>query len=102
MSSLVYRLLLHLYPVEIRARWGEEMVEVFESQLSDAWLEAWLCAVAELFRIALPLRAAREVVVISFVSVSASGVLFFCLIWALGNSIRLLTLSHHLFAKFGS
>lgn len=101
MSGLVYRLLLRLYPPGIRIRWEEDMVEAFELQLNDGWLDAWCSAIAEIFQIALPSRLARDVVVISFISATASGALLFCLIWALGNSIRLLSISHHLFARLG-
>ncbi len=101
MSKVVYRWLLRLYPVEVRMRWEGDMVDVFERQLSESWVDAWSCAVAELFQVGLPLWAARDIIALSFISSSVSAVLLFGLIWALGNSVRLLEISHHLFAKFG-
>jgi hypothetical protein len=101
MSTAIYRLLLRLYPSEIRGRWEEELVETFALQLADGWLGAWRCAVAELFRIALPLQVAREGMVIPIVSLASSGALFFGLLWALGNSLALLSLYHRLLDNLG-
>ncbi len=101
MSKLVYRWLLRVYPAQVRIRWEEDMVELFERQLNESWVDAWSCAVAEIFQVALPLSAARDVIALSFISSSVSAVLLFGLIWALGNSVRLLQISHDLFAKFG-
>jgi hypothetical protein len=109
MSAALYRLLLRLYPVDIRRRWEAEMAETFALQLADAWQDArwrgafavWRCALAEIFQVALPAQAAREGVVIPIVSLAGSGTLFFGLIWALGNSLALLSLYHRLLAKLG-
>lgn len=109
MSPAIYRLLLRLYPGEIRRRWEEEMAETFELQLADAWredrwlgmVEIWFYAVAEIFRIALPRRIARENLVIPIVSLASSGAIFFGLIWALGNSLALLSLYDRWLGKCG-
>ena len=101
MSAAIYRLLLRLYPEEIRRRWEEEMVETFALQLADGWWDAWSCAVGEIFQIALPLQAAREGMAIPIVSLASTGALFFGLTWALGNSFALLSLYHRLVDKFG-
>lgn len=101
MSTALYRLLLRFYPSEIRRRWEQEMVETFALQLSDGWVDAWFHAVMELFQIALPRRATEKGVMIPLFSAAASGTLFFSLFWALGNSIRLLALYHHMLAKLG-
>ncbi|MBS1875073.1 MAG: hypothetical protein JSU00_17785 [Acidobacteria bacterium] len=101
MNKLAYRLLLWLYPVEVRIRWGEDMVDIFARQLDESWLGAWSCALAELFQIALPSWVSRDILVLSLVSSSVSATIFFGLIWALGNSIRLLEISHQLFARSG-
>ena len=109
MSRAIYRLLLVLYPGVIRRRWEQEMAETFELQLADAWretrwrgvLEVWFYAVAEIFRIALPLQAARGNLVIPIVSLASSGAIFFGLIWALGNSLALLSLYDRWLGKCG-
>ncbi len=101
MSTWIYRLLLRLYPRDLRGRWEEEMVDAFEAQLSDGWLNAWSCAVIELFQVAIPLRTTDKAVVIPLVSVVANGMLFFGLTWALGNSMKMLAAYHKLLARLG-
>lgn len=98
MSKVVYRLLLRLYPSELRSRWGQDMLDLFERQLEDDWLNAWFCAVLDL-RLAWPLQAARQVLLIPLFSAAVSATMLSCLIWALENSKALLWLSHHLFAN---
>lgn len=105
----IYRILLRLYPNEIRRRWEREIMETFALQLADAWQEAgwggvrqvWCCAVAELFQIALPLQVARAALVIPAVSLAGSGAIFFGLTWALENSLVLRVLYRHLVTKLG-
>lgn len=101
MSTAIYRLLLRLYPSEIRRRWEEEMVETFALQLADGPVEAWFRTVMELFQIAFPRWAAEKRLMIPLLSGAASGTLFFGLFWALGNSLRLLSLYHHVLVKLG-
>jgi hypothetical protein len=79
MSAAIYRLLLRLYPEEIRRSWEEEMVETF----------------------ALQLQLAREGMAIPIVSLASSGAVFFGLTWALGNSLALRLLYHRLLDKLG-
>ena len=105
----IYRLLLRLYPGEIRRRWEREIMETFALMLVDArqeagWggvLQVWFCAVAELFQIALPLQVARAAVLIPVVSLAGSGAILFGLTWALENSLVLRGLYRHLVAKLG-
>ena len=101
MSARVYALLLRLYPVEMRRRWGEEMAESFQLQLADDGLRAWFDAIVDLFRVALPLQATREGVVVPLFSVAGSCSLLYALIWTLGNSVRLLSFYHHMIERFG-
>jgi hypothetical protein len=104
-----YRILLRLYPGEIRRRWEREMMETFALQLGDAWqeggwggvLQVWCCAVAELFQIALPLQVARAALLIPIVSLAGSSAIFFGLTWALENSLVLRGLYRHLITKLG-
>ena len=102
MSVAIYRLLLGLLPPALR-RWQFDMEEVFALQLADAWAEAgltgagrvWWCAIAELLTLAVP-RALLPVA-----SLAGTGVIFFGLVWALGNSIVLSAICHRLLAKLG-
>jgi hypothetical protein len=95
MSLAIYRLLLRLYPAGFRRRWEEELVYTFELQLSDGWLGAWSCVLAEL------LPASRERWMIPAVSLASTGALYFGLIWALGNGPALHSLYLHAIAKLG-
>jgi hypothetical protein len=105
----IYRILLRLYPNEMRRRWEGEMIETFALQLADARQEAgwggvlrvWFCAVRELFQIALPLQVASAALVIPAVSLAGSGAIFLGLTWALENSLALRVLYGHLVAKLG-
>jgi len=105
----IYRILLRLYPNQIRRRWEREITDTFALQLADAWQEAgwggvmqvWFCAVAELFQIALPLQAARAALVIPVVSLAGSYAILFGLTWTLENSLALRALYRHLVAKLG-
>lgn len=101
MNAAIYRILLRLYPADLRERWGEEMVDTFALQLDDGWFDAWSCALTELLRVALPLQARRDGVVIPVVALAGSGTLLFALTWALGNSIAMLSLYHRLIEKLG-
>lgn len=100
MSKFVYRLLLHLYPIDLRTRWEEEMLDLFDRQLADSWLDAWRCALVDL-RHAPVVRPLQGVLVIPLFSAAISATALFCLIWALNNSKTLLWLSHNLFANHG-
>jgi hypothetical protein len=95
MNLAIYRLLLRLYPAEFRWRWEGEMLETFELQLSDGWLGAWWCALAEL------LPASRERWKIPAVSLVSTGTLYFGLIWALENGPALSAAYRHAIAKLG-
>jgi hypothetical protein len=99
MNHAIYRLLLHLYPADVRERWAEDMTEAFAGQLADSWWDAWCCALFEVLQIALPMRTTSPALVIPCVSAAGSGILFAALIWSLGNSIKLLSAYHHLLAK---
>ena len=105
----IYRILLRLYPSEIRRRWEPEITDTFALQLADAWREAgwggvvqvWFRAVAELFQIALPLQVARAALVIPVVSLAGSCAILFGLTWTLQNPLVLHAMYRHLVAKLG-
>lgn len=105
LSGRVYRLLTYLYPPEIRRRWQAEMTETFVLELADAvrrqgWrgvAGVWCRALAEVFRIALPLQFARDDVAIPFAATAGAGLVFYALIWTLENSLVLGALYHRLF-----
>jgi hypothetical protein len=54
-----YRASLCLYPRELRYKYGREMIEVFERQVSADWMNC-VYAIRELFTIAIPARMFSE------------------------------------------
>src|SRR5687767_9041918 len=90
-NSAVFRQLLVLYPPELRARFGDEMVLVFGEQITEAWHAArlsglvriWLRAIWELATIAVPQRVFAPVVLAGAVSLIAASVVFLALLRAL-------------------
>ena len=95
MSAAIYRLLLRLYPADFRLRWEEQLVDTFQLQLADGWFDAWRCVLAEL------LTTSREGLAIPVISLAGSCTLLYGLIWALGNSLTILRLYHHMLVKLG-
>ena len=108
-SAKLYRLLARLYPGEIRRRWEPEMADTFALQLADAWraegwtavIATWYYALAELFHIALPRQVARAALVVPVAALAGAGAIFFGLVWALLNPLKLNALYHHTFGKLG-
>lgn len=89
-----YRLLICLYPPDLRRMHGDEMREVFRRQTLDAYDEgafAFLrvleCAAAELFTCALPLRVQSPAAIVGATSFLSASVIFVALLWALNNPI---------------
>jgi len=90
-NSAVFRQLLVLYPRELRARFGDEMVLVFGEQISEAWRAAritglariWLRALWEVATIAVPQRVLVPVVFAGAVSLIAASAVFLVLLRAL-------------------
>src|SRR5438270_9787892 len=101
MSTKLYRLMLCLYPGDLRRRWEEEMVDTFTLALNEEGFAVWLDAVMDIFRVALPLQATRKAILLPFVSTAGTSVLFYGLIWTLGNSVRLNFIYHHMMQKIG-
>ena len=103
-SARVYRCLVHCYPGEFRRRFGAEMADTFEQQLTRLWNEdgfigfllAWSMAARELLRIALPGQAARPGVAIPVLSAALAAAVWMPLVWALSNPLALFTWYHHI------
>jgi hypothetical protein len=68
MSARVYSALLALYPDELRDQFGSEMKQVFLEDLEDSYqargffgaASVWYRSLKEVFRVALPARAAQR------------------------------------------
>ncbi len=86
-SCRIYGRLLLLYPVRLRADFGEEMAGVFEQQLRDALesdglaglIRVWWCAIEELARIAAPSHVSLSMIQVPVLSVLWSAGLFWLL-----------------------
>ncbi len=87
-SRWMYELLLHVYPRELRSRFGADMVEVFEDLLTEATREGgavgiaslWCTAVWELVSIGVPSRVKSTGVIagtLSFLVSTAIAWVFF-------------------------
>lgn len=67
-SRKVYETSLALYPEDLREEFGDEMVEVFEEQVADAYEEkgvrgvvgVWICAAREFLKIAMASQIAER------------------------------------------
>ena len=87
-SSRAYSVLVTLYPVDLRRRFGEEMLDVFEQQLECAWAERgirgmlliWLCAIGELLFVALPAQLAQPIFIVPVLSLFSNSVMFLALL----------------------
>ncbi|MGB7731761.1 MAG: hypothetical protein WBL50_27330 [Candidatus Acidiferrum sp.] len=87
-SGWIYGCLLIAYPRELRVRFGADMVEVFEDQLSEAVMQCgrsgivslWGTALWELASVAVPSRLESTAVIagaVSFLVSSAIAWVFF-------------------------
>ena len=89
--SQTYGVLVTLYPRDLRLSFADEMTEVFEQQLHDAWdesgmlgfLRVWLCAIQELICVALPAQLAQPIVVVPTLSLISNSFLFLVILRAL-------------------
>ena len=86
--SRTYSVLLTLYPRELRLRFAEEMTDVFEQQIEEAWDESgfmglvrvWLCAIRELLCVALPTQLGQPIVVVPTLSLIGNSAMFLALL----------------------
>jgi hypothetical protein len=86
--SRTYGVLLALYPRELRLRFAEEMTDVFEQQIEEAWDESgfmglvrvWLCAIRELLCVALPTQLGQPIVVVPTLSLIGNSAMFLALL----------------------
>lgn len=108
MSRWFYELSLHLYPRELRARFGAEMSEIFAAQLeavhtrhsSAAILRVWWEAYSELLSVALPCQIVNPAFAVRVASVLSTGVIYLSLSWVLENPLRLNSIYHSMVGSF--
>ena len=105
LSCAVYKILLALYPPDVRRAFGREMADTFAEQLADAWTEerlvgavrVWSLTLLELASIALPQQLARPAMTVPAASLVATSALFFSLLWAFEHSLVLNAWYHGIF-----
>src|SRR5579864_3959238 len=96
LSCRLYVWLLVLYPSALRGRFGEDMADVFEQQIWDAWkadnffgiARVWSCAAEELIRIALPGRLSQGTIRVPVLSLLSSLALFLLFFWAVAPPVQ--------------
>jgi hypothetical protein len=95
LSLRIHAILLAVYPVEFRRRFGREMNIVFRDQMLAAgtaggWLETlliWKYALQDVLTVGLPLRLTDSLTMAAILSASVTPVVFLSLIWSLENSL---------------
>jgi hypothetical protein len=96
LSCRLYGWLLVLYPAALRCRFGEEMAEVFEQQIQEAWridrfpglARVWSSAAEELILVALPARFNRELLRICAISLLSTVAVFYFVLWGVTPPIH--------------
>ena len=96
-SCRLYSCMLLLYPLALRNRFGQEMSDVFEQQLRDAWrlnrfrgaAQVWYCAAEELILGALPARFNPGILRIGAISLLSTLAVFYFVLWGVTPPIHL-------------
>jgi hypothetical protein len=96
LSCRLYGWLLVLYPFALRSRFGEEMAEVFEQQIQDAWridrfpglARVWSSAAEEFILVALPARFNGELLRICAISLLSTVAVFYFVLWGVTPPIH--------------
>lgn len=95
-SGRLYGWLLLLYPIALRSRFGQEMTDVFEQQICEAWqlnrfaglARVWSCAAEELILVALPARLNPGLLRICAVSLLSTIAVFYLVLWGVTPPIH--------------
>jgi hypothetical protein len=96
LSCRLYGWLLVLYPSALRSRYGQEMTDVFEQQIWEAWqldsfpglARVWSCAAEELILVALPARLNPGLLPICAVSLLSTIAVFYLVLWGVTPPIH--------------
>lgn len=91
-SRQMYRVLVRIYPARLQRTFAEEMVDVFEEQLADAWcrkgvfglMQVWCCVITEVIQGPAVLRLVQTLISVPTISLVSSSVLFLLFFWAGG------------------
>jgi hypothetical protein len=96
LSCRLYRCSLYLYPFALRSRFGNEMADVFEQQIQEAWrinrfpgiARVWSCATEELILVALPARFNPALLRICAISLLSTVAVFYLVLWGVTPPIH--------------
>src|SRR3981189_1536678 len=96
-SSNAFGVLLTLYPRELRRRFAEEMAEVFDQLLLEAWeedgflglLRVWLSVMRELLCVVLPAQLGQPIVIVPTLSLISNSAIFLVLLRALSPLVEI-------------
>ncbi|SPE31812.1 hypothetical protein SBA3_1810013 [Candidatus Sulfopaludibacter sp. SbA3] len=99
-SLRVHAILVAVYPVEFRRRFGREMNTIFRNQMLAAtkageWWETlliWKHELQDVILVGLPLRLADSLTIAAILSASITPLVFISLIWSLENSLAIRSL----------
>jgi hypothetical protein len=96
LSCRLYGCLLVLYPAPLRGRFGNEMADVFEQQIQEAWqihrfpgvARVWSSAAEELILVALPARFNPALLRICAISLLSTMAVFYFVLWGVTPPIH--------------
>jgi len=97
LSLRLHAILVAVYPVEFRRKFGREMNTVFRDQMlaarqSGGWLETllvWTYALRDVITVGLPLRLTDSLTMAAILSASVTPLVFVSLIWSLENPLAI-------------
>ncbi len=95
-SCRLFEWMLVLYPPALRSQFGQEMMDVFEQQISEAWqlnrfpgiALVWSCAAEELIMVALPARLNPATLRTGAVSLLSTLAVFYFVLWGVTPPIH--------------
>jgi hypothetical protein len=91
-SRQLYSVVVKLYPATLRRTFAAEMLDVFEAQLAEAWIQdgvfglmqVWSCVITEVMQGPAPRRLLQTLISVPAISLLSSSVLFLLFFWAGG------------------
>lgn len=95
-SCRLYGWMLVLYPPALRSRFGQDMADVFEQQISEAWQRGqfrgvaavWSCALEELVLVALPAWLNPGILRTCAISLLSTMAVFYFVLWGVTPPIH--------------
>jgi hypothetical protein len=95
-SCRLFEWMLVLYPPALRSQFGQEMMDVFEQQISEAWqlnrfpgiALVWSCAAEELILVALPARLNPSTLRTCTLSLLTTLAVFYFVLWGVTPPIH--------------